>query len=313
MDKKHRSYHPYRSLNFKLLFIFFIATLIPVMGTTYIIAKLYIANYSKDQDILVRNTLVSISQNITTYLKELDQLTLTPYFNDDFIYALKVKANDSFDTSTDKYQVVRINNLLSSQLSFVRNIRKDILSTLMVSHNKILFYSSNNPEDSIADNFAFQDQEWYHKALQARGNAVFIEPHRLDYLKNEQSITAFSVVRAINDLKTHKPIGIIKSDANTIIFDKMFEELQFHVSSNIILMDQNKHVIYAKNRVSDSLLQQINDHPDGSVQDNKESYRVISKSLETYDWRLYILLSSTEIQQKANWIYLISLSFLRFA
>ncbi|WP_165452227.1 sensor histidine kinase [Paenibacillus thalictri] len=291
----------YRPLNMKLVLIFVASTLLPLMLTTYIGARFYIERTSEDTGILIDNTLISLSQSLSSYLNELDQLTLIPYYNDDFIYALKVKASESYE-SLSRYQVLSITNMLDSQLRFVRNTRKDIMSTLIVADNKPLFYSTNNPLNDVADNYEFAETDWYRKAIEAAGNAVFVNPHKQDYFTRTKGETVFSVARTIRDIPSRQPISVIIADANTVVLQKMFQDIDFHVPSHIVLLDEERHFVYANHDVSPALFRTMPDNR-SVVSDGGQSYMVIRRTVAPYNWELVVLLSYSALEKKTLWIY----------
>ncbi|MFD0679292.1 MULTISPECIES: cache domain-containing sensor histidine kinase [unclassified Paenibacillus] len=292
----------YRPLNKKLVLIFMISTLMPMLLTTYIVARVYIDKNSNDTGILIDNTLISLSKSLSSYLNELDQLTLIPYYNDDFIYALKVKASESYE-SMSKYQVLSITNMLDSQLRFVRNTRKDIMSTLIVSDNKPLFYSTNNPLNDVASDYEFSETDWYRKALLAGGNAVFINPHKQDYFTRTKNETVFSVARTIREIPSQRPISVIIADANTVVLQKMFQDIDFHVPSYIALLDEERNFVYSNHELSPTLFRPMPENR-SVIRDGSNSYLVVRRTVAPYNWELVVLLSYKHLEQKTLWIYL---------
>jgi two-component system sensor histidine kinase YesM len=292
----------YRPLNMKLVLIFMISTLLPLLLTTYIVARVFIERNSNDTGILIDNTLISLSQSLSGYLNELDQLTLIPYYNDDFIAALKVMASDSYE-SMSRYQVLSITSMLDSQLRFVRNTRKDIMSTLIVSDNKPLFYSTNNPLNDVTPNYEFAESDWYQEALQASGDAVFINPHKQDYFTRTKNETVFSVARTIREIPSKRPISVIIADANTVVLQKMFQDIDFHVPSRIVLLDQEQNFVYSNHEVSPALFRPMPENH-SIVRDGDSSYLVVRRTVAPYNWELVVLLSNSHLEQKTLWVYL---------
>lgn len=292
----------YRPLNMKLVLIFMISTLLPLLLTTYIVARVFIERNSNDTGILIDNTLISLSQSLSGYLNELDQLTLIPYYNDDFIAALKVMASDSYE-SMSRYQILSITSMLDSQLRFVRNTRKDIMSTLIVSDNKPLFYSTNNPLNDVTPNYEFAETDWYRKALQASGDAVFINPHKQDYFTRTKNETVFSVARTIREIPSKRPISVIIADANTVVLQKMFQDIDFHVPSRIVLLDQERNFVYSNYEVSPALFRPMPENH-SIVRDGDSSYLVVRRTVAPYNWELVVLLSNSHLEQKTLWVYL---------
>ncbi|MBO9610377.1 MAG: cache and HAMP domain-containing protein, partial [Paenibacillaceae bacterium] len=292
----------HRPLNKKLVFIFIVSTLVPLLIATYLAARAFVAENNKDTGILIDNTLISLSQSLTGYLNELDQLTLIPYYNDDFIYALKMMASDS-GGSMSKYQLLSITNMLDSQLRFVRYTRKDIMSTLIVSGDKPLFYSTNNPLNDVVAGYDFFNTSWYRQALQAGGNAVFIAPHRQDYFTRTSGETVFSVARTIREIPSQRPISVIIADANNVVVQKLFQDIDFHVPSRIVLLDRDRNIVYANGEVNPALFRELPANR-SIVRDGDASYWVVRRTVVPADWEIIVLLSYAHLQQKTMWVYL---------
>lgn len=294
-----------RSLSSKLIVNFFVSTLLPFAVITQIATAVYGDQYTKDTNQLVDNTLTSISLNISTYLNELEQLTLTPYYDSDFIYLLHTKKN-SGDRYTEPLGDLPIERTLDYMMSFIRNSRTDILSTIIVSEDSPLYYSTNSPQSSIAIDYPYSQQSWYSKAIQADGRAVLIGPHDQDYFIPSTNKQIFSVARSIVDLKTRNNIGLMKVDVNTIVFNNIFQNLYFNVPSKIILLDAPGNLIYSNAEIDESALKRIAAGNE-TVQQNGLTWNVLSKQVMPYEWNVYVLLDAKALNSKTSWIYLVSI------
>ncbi|WP_207953249.1 cache domain-containing sensor histidine kinase [Paenibacillus agricola] len=282
-----------------------VSILLPLLLASYVIARVYIDKSNEETGILINNTLTSLSRSLSGYLNELDQLTLIPYYNDDFIYALKVSASESYDTMS-KYQLIGITNMLESQLRFIRFTRKDIMSTLIVSDNKPLFYSTNNPMNDIVKDYEFANTDWYQNALQANGNAVFVNPHKQDYFTKTKDVTVFSVARSIREIPSKRPISVIIADANTHVLQNMFKDIDFHVPSLIALLDQDRNIVYANHDIPPGLVK-LNPDSRSVIRDGNQAYLAVKQTIEPYNWQIIVLLSYTQLERKTLWVYLTSL------
>jgi two-component system sensor histidine kinase YesM len=82
------------SFSWQLLRTFLISTLIPFMLVTTVLANTYSRKYNSDIRTLVDSTVDSMTSNIDTYLYELKQVTLLPYYNDEIYNYLEDLAGD---------------------------------------------------------------------------------------------------------------------------------------------------------------------------------------------------------------------------
>ena len=97
-----------RSFSVHLLVSFLISTLIPFMLIAYVVAHIYAREYSRDVRSLLDTTASSLDSNIATYLKELEQVTMQPYYNNELYNYLRGLSRDQ------DYAPVRISTAFSS-------------------------------------------------------------------------------------------------------------------------------------------------------------------------------------------------------
>ena len=83
-----------RSFSVHLLISFLISTLIPFMLIAYVVAHIYAREYSRDVRSLLDTTASSLDSNIATYLKELEQVTMQPYYNNELYNYLRGLSRD---------------------------------------------------------------------------------------------------------------------------------------------------------------------------------------------------------------------------
>src|SRR5437763_10949891 len=79
------------TLRVQLSILYLLTTVIPLAIIVFVMPSYYQNVITRDSQTLTAATLTAVSRNIDTYLDDLDRLTLTPYLNDDVMYALKLK------------------------------------------------------------------------------------------------------------------------------------------------------------------------------------------------------------------------------
>ena len=144
---KHLVKHNIFSLS--LLRNYILSTFVPILLITLLIAHIYQKNYTKDMDTLVNTSMRSISANLDTYLQELDQASLMPYYNESFSNTLrKIISENRAPTTLEK---VQMENSLGNMLTFSQYSRNDLVSTIVVSGTQC-FYSNTKLSSVSLDN-----------------------------------------------------------------------------------------------------------------------------------------------------------------
>jgi two-component system sensor histidine kinase YesM len=289
---------------------FLLSTFIPLACITIIIAGIYKANYTKDISQLVNTTLGTISANLNTYLKELDQASLMPYYNEDFFSIIaEIKSKGEPPNTLDK---IHLENTIGNLLSFSRYTREDIVGAIIAYDKYCLFNTTNLIDYSIDSNYNFSKTDWYQKAIAEKGSAIFIPPHTIDYYTPNSNRFSnpevISVVRAIVNIRTREPLCVIKIDTNMSSFNNMFKEISYHVPSVIIITDSDNNLIYSNNDIDSSAIQRLSTEESAIYYNNKEYYTYCREE-ENYSWNIFVLLDRKSIDSNTNYIYLIAVLF----
>lgn len=80
--------HTHRSFSFQLQKSFLISAFFPFILVASFIAAIYSSMYHRDVQTLLDSTAHSMVSNIRTYMNELNQLTLQPYYTQKVYYYL---------------------------------------------------------------------------------------------------------------------------------------------------------------------------------------------------------------------------------
>lgn len=80
------------SFSAQLMKIFLISTLLPFILISTFLAQFYSREYEKDIQSLLNSTASSMTSNMITYLEELEQVTLQPYYSDSLYNYLEKKS-----------------------------------------------------------------------------------------------------------------------------------------------------------------------------------------------------------------------------
>lgn len=294
------------SFSWQLLRTFLISTLIPFMLVTTVLANIYSRKYNSDIRTLVDSTVDSMTSNIDTYLYELKQVTLLPYYNDEIYNYLEDLAGDV--KNPDIVNELSLRRNLESNMSFIRYNRSDINGIFIVKDRRCLYYTVNRSDwKKLSPDYDYAAQSWYRNAIAADGQCLVLGPHKPDYITPNDS-DVISLVRSVVVLNSREPLYVIKFDINTSIFARIFSGFSFHVNSKILIRDENEHIIYTNAALSESDSGKLSSKLSGdSIKLSDGAYQTYSYPIGDYPWTITILLSRSEMQSKTNLFYALAL------
>lgn len=294
-----------RSFSVHLLISSLISTLIPFMLIAYVVAHIYAREYSRDVRSLLDTTASSLDSNIATYLKELEQVTMQPYYNNELYNYLRGLSRDQDYALMERLNLQRN---LDSNMSFVRYTREDINGIFIVTGDRCLYYTiTGTDHKTLSPAFDYGEQSWYQEAVKADGRCLLIGPHVPDYI-TPRDTPVISLARSIVVLESREPLYVIKIDVNTRIFDRIFHDFTFHVDSKIIIKDENQRIIYANRPLSDEDRETLENTPGAaSVSLADGSFQRYAYPITGYPWDITILLSDQELNSRTGIIYLTAL------
>ena len=294
-----------RSFSVHLLVSFLISTLIPFMLIAYVVAHIYAREYSRDVRSLLDTTASSLDSNIATYLKELEQVTMQPYYNNELYNYLRGLSRDQDYALMERLNLQRN---LDSNMSFVRYTREDINGIFIVTGDRCLYYTiTGTDHKTLSPSFDYGQQSWYQEAVRADGRCLLIGPHVPDYI-TPRDTPVISLARSIVVLESREPLYVIKIDVNTRIFDRLFQNFTFHVDSKIIIKDENQRIIYANRPLSDEDRETLENTPGAaSVSLSDGSFQRYVYPITGYPWDITVLLSNQELNSRTGIIYLTAL------
>lgn len=297
------------SLRFRLMIFYLIIFLVPAAIMIFAMPYYFQQSLSKETQTLTEGTLASIATNIETYLDDLNRLTITPYLNDSVMQAMQLKASPNYNQADDYTKLLADRALQTTLPLFLQNSRSDILATILVIPDGTAYITSVGDAigKPVAD-YAYTQQDWYRKAVQADGDVVFISSHPQDYLQNASGRQVFSVARLIKDPDTRQPLGVIMADADTVILARIINDIQFNVSSIVFVLDDQNKLLYSSRPLSGDL-QALNFENGSTVATGGDSYVSVSTVISPAGWRLVVFLSSAEVVTKTRWIYITGILF----
>ena len=289
------------SFSAQLMKIFLISTLLPFILISTFLAQFYSREYEKDIQSLLNSTASSMTSNMITYLEELEQVTLQPYYSDSLYNYLEKKVQGY---EYDILEEIPLKSNLESNFRFVRYTRADVNGIFIMNDDDCLYYTVDDYDHkSLIQPVKYGEKDWYQRAIAADGRCLLLGPHVSDYIEPNDS-SVISLVRSIVKIENRRPLYVIKIDINISILDRIFKELSFHVPSKIILTDENQNIVYTNALLSqadtDSFMKNF-----GKSYVNLEdgSYQAYSYPLGKYPWNITVLLSDKHLRSRILIIY----------
>jgi two-component system sensor histidine kinase YesM len=295
------------SLRFRLTVFYLFIVLGPVLIMTLAMPYYYQTSIARETRLLTEGTLTSLARNIETYLDDLDRLTVSPYLSDEVMRALNLKAGPGYAQADDYTRLVADRALNSTLTLFLQNTRRDILGTILVTLDDSVYVTSVSGARPVPG-YAYAEQEWYRKAVDAGGKVAFISAHPQDYLTIPARKQVFSVARLVRDPDSRRPLAVIMADADTVVLDRIAGDMDFGVSSIVCIFDGDGRLLYSSRPVAADLQEQAWKET-AEIRLDGEAYVPISKPVPPAGWKLVVLLSSSEIAAKARWMYAVGILF----
>ncbi|NBD23337.1 cache domain-containing sensor histidine kinase [Paenibacillus glycinis] len=296
-----------QSIRLKLTLLFLLTIILPIVVIVVELPAYYVTSIKEQQSSLMAGTLAALTSHIETYLDDLDRMTVTPYFYDDVMRALKLKSTYGWNLLTD-YERYEAGQTLSTTLpNALKNTRKDILGTILLPMDGSVYVSSTSNLTGAVEGYPFEKQDWYIQALRADGDVAFISVHEQDYLNGARA-NVFSVARLIKDPDSRRPLGVIMADADTVAIERMIMGIGLKRGALAAILDDKGKLIYASGPIPDEVRAQLaKGH--GIVRAANDDYNVVSKTVTRSKWGLYVLFPESAVKRKLDRVYEVGFGF----
>jgi two-component system sensor histidine kinase YesM len=298
-----------QSIRFKLSMLFLATVVLPVAALVVTLPSYYQKLVTKQASSLTEGTLTALSFEIETYMDDLDRMTIAPYLNDEVMRALKEKSSYQWNLLTPYEQWYADQQLYATLPKYLKNLRQDILGTILLPMDGTVYVTSpNGYVNQAVAGFPFDKQDWYIEALKADGKVAFISAHAQNYLVSGGE-EVFSVARLIKDPDSQRPLGVIMADADTVVLERMISGIKPTSGSIAAILDDKKKLIYASSPLSDGMLRQLA-AGQTTVRDSNDRYSVVSKAVSRSNWEIVVLFPESVINSQLRRIYWVGFYFL---
>lgn len=202
------SKHRYIKLQYKIMIAFILGVIVPMFLISITTGAVYKKNLKDSTSEISRLLSAQIESNIDTYLNNISQISLYPYYDE---WMQQQMRSITLDGNKDYLQDREANQRVSDFLFNMTIQNKYIRSVFLTDLEGNVIYSKSNGGAMQGELNFFQP---YIKNMDKE--FMLIPTHRQSYLKRS-NLEVFSYVRVIKDVKTNTPIGYtvleIKIDA----------------------------------------------------------------------------------------------------
>lgn len=276
---------------FKLFFMLFVSICIPIIifsTISYYMSYRSIYNDYMDNKGNLNN---QIAQNVKESFNVLKSQSIALYNFENIAYVL--------DTDTENLTEEYINNynaVYASLVSIIQgNFKLDSISMIDLKGEVKFFYDRNMESQNLNK----VDQEnWFLDALEAKGRAVVVAPHRDIYKNSKDQVV--SVCRTIVNPYNDKTVGVMKIDQRMKTFEEIFSNVEREEGEINIVYDSTGNVFYSSGELDESELGDIfyNQGANGLGGDKIVTW---GESTDQY-WKVVSILDSDNITAKAGFI-----------
>lgn len=293
----------------RLLILFLGGTLIPLLLLTAVLMSYFNNRFEMQSEQMVRNTLVSMQENISNYAEELRDFSISligytevmdfyQYVNSEDYY----KISDDYEYFLKHYHYRKvIQKLLIFSDSNIMGVGFAPLDT----PDNAYHMAYKNMNISVTNDYPYRDEPWFESAVSANGNFVYISQNNWkDIAGSENREPVFSVIRLARNISNQRSLGIIKVDASFPRLKEIFQEMDTGANSCLMLLDEQGEVIYATNPRFDTLAASIPDDGE-TIEIPDDRLRVYSEAIPITGWRLAYLSSGRDIAQQSQPIFIL--------
>lgn len=236
MMKMKRWNNLYLTLRSKLVILFFLLTLIPFVVSGVMIYQKYTSNVESSARAYTQQFVSQININLDNYLRELDKLTMMPFYDN---MVLEILKNHSEPTRKPAFIIGNEAEKMTLFLSSLSFGRPELKGAFVIANNGIIFsnldYQTYNP---TADTV-----KWLDKRTRYDINVFVIPPHLPPYyIRQEEPV--FSILREIRDPYSNQLLGCIKIDLAQAAFNRIVDTSSVSKESNIYITDWEGNIFY---------------------------------------------------------------------
>lgn len=223
-------------LRLKIMVPFFLLITVPFLISGIITYNTYSANEDRRAKEYALQIIEQIKINLDNYVKDMERLTASPYYDAHVLSILKVHNKphqSSIYITNDEL------NEMNSLLYALALERPEVQGAFLFTNDGGLFSNLNDEADS---RWTSRDNPWMDE-VNDDGTLTILPPHHAAYYKKPTRVV--SVVRLLRDPITLTPLGMMKVDLTKEGFEHILRTVSFSPGSKLFIMDGNDELIYS--------------------------------------------------------------------
>jgi two-component system, sensor histidine kinase YesM len=215
------------------IIIFFPLTIVSVFAYNMAASsiKSEVSRYSSE-------VLQQVNDNIDNTVSELDRIASILASDRDIIEILQK------DKKRSKVEMISDEEIMDEKINDIISLRSNIEGLFIFSYYGET-YSYKGANNSIRLDYNFTRTRWFETMKSLEIKKLLLPTHlQNDVLTSGHKKNVFTLIREINNFDNSKPIGNILIDVDAEVFGKIWDKLNLRNYQDLIIVDNNKTVVY---------------------------------------------------------------------
>lgn len=291
-----------KTLRARLFAICVVTIVIPLSVTNVLLPRYYNEQTTRETQKLTETSIKILAQNIGTYLNELQYASTSYFISDDYLWALTQRDSGNYE-QLDPYTRFKVEDSIRNMLAgFLFKTRDDTIGTLLVT-NDGMGYLSTRKQSFVqipAESCDLRRQEWYRQAFEQAGRSVLVDTEIFRELSpRSDKSTSFTLARQLREPISGRALGVLLVNFNTRYLAKIFQDVDFNVSSIIGIQTDSGAVVYSNALIEDRVWRQRLEKQE-ILRGDGDTFLVSSFPIADTGWEVFVLLSQTQLREKSR-------------
>lgn len=225
----------------KIIITFVFIIIVPTLFTSLITFNRYEASLKSRVSEFSAALVEQINYSIDTYMKDIDRISKTPYYDNDMQDILmKIYEGKDENYIYDLY----INRKIDSFMDDVMRQKDGILSIFILDKNGNVLFTRSIVGDYDG---SFDTKNLCNVTEIINNKPIIIPTHKQVYVRNSNS-DVFSYVRDIKEVTTNTTIGYILINININSIIDILSSIKYSNSWDVIITNNDNKLIYYRGR-----------------------------------------------------------------
>jgi len=179
----------------------------------------------------------SVSQNIESYVDDVEKLTNAPYYSMEMqqtLLSLKYKVG---------LQRTEAEAKLFNTIDVLLGLRRDIIGLYIFDDTNNRYYKTSLGD--VTPFYSFVDQPWFAKIKALGGERLMITTRKADHFVSPDPKYVFSIGRSIISKETNEAIGLILVDMDLQVIRDRLTGLKKKRNTEFYIVDMDGQLVYS--------------------------------------------------------------------